>query len=127
MTRSIQARAIIDNADGLLKPGLLMQVVLQKNPRQSILIPEESLIVSGKDSYVFVVVGSKAEKRKVELGQRQFGSVEIVSGLDTDEQIITHGVLRVRDGAMVDVQAEEKSNEPLKDLLSKPVSKKDVE
>ncbi len=117
ITRSIQARAIIDNPNGELKPGLLMQVVLQKNPREAILIPEEALVQSGQESYVFVVKNSKVEKRKIELGMRQFGSVEALSGLEVGEQIITHGILRVRDGAMVDVKATEKDNEPLKELL----------
>jgi membrane fusion protein (multidrug efflux system) len=117
ITRSIQARAILDNPNGDLKPGLLMQVVLQKNPREAILIPEETLIQSGKDSFVFIVNDSKVEKRKIELGMRQFGSVEVLSGLNIGEQIITHGILRVRDGDIVDVKATEQNNDPLKDLL----------
>jgi membrane fusion protein (multidrug efflux system) len=118
ITRSIQARAIIDNTDGVLKPGLLMQVVLNKNPRTGILIPEESVMVSGVDSYVFVVKESTVEKRAIKLGQRQFGTVEILSGLELGEQIVTHGTLRIRDGDTVDVQATEKDNESLSDLLN---------
>ena len=55
VTRSIRARALGKNEDGLLKPGLLMLVKLQKNPRTALLIPEEALIVNGTNNFVFVV------------------------------------------------------------------------
>ncbi len=121
VTRSIQARAILDNAEGLLKPGLLMQVVLQKNPRQTLVIPEESLIASGADNFALIVTtmdeNTSAEKRKVELGQRQFGEVEILSGLNEGDKIVTHGTLRVRPGAPLEIIAAESDNESLNDLL----------
>lgn len=121
VTRSIKARAIIDNADGFLKPGLLMQVVLQKNPRQTLLIPEETLIANGPDNFVLVITTTDgktiADKRKVELGQRQFGEVEILSGLNEGDKIITHGTLRVRPGSEVDITATESDNESLPALL----------
>jgi membrane fusion protein (multidrug efflux system) len=122
ITRSIQARAIINNTDRLLKPGLLMQVSLQKNPRQAIVVPEESLIASGKDNYVFLVVTKDnktiAEKREVILGQRQFGDVEILSGLTEGDKIITHGTLRVRPESEVIITGVEKNNETLNELLT---------
>ncbi|NCT41459.1 MAG: efflux RND transporter periplasmic adaptor subunit [Alphaproteobacteria bacterium] len=121
VTRSIEARAIIDNADGKLKPGLLMHVVLQKNPRKALIIPEETLTANGADNYVLVVTTTdgktSAERRKVELGARQFGSVEILSGLEEGEKIVTHGTMRVRPGAPLKITAVQKDNEPLKELL----------
>ena len=44
MTRSIVVRALIDNSDGQLKPGLLMSVELLKNERDALRVPEEALI-----------------------------------------------------------------------------------
>lgn len=121
ITRSIQARALIPNQNELLKPGLLMQVELQKNPRRAILIPEEALLANGPDNFVFVVseVDGQylSQRRKVELGSRQFAKAEIVNGLEPGEQIVTHGVLRVRDGGPVSVTAVEKNGEPLAELL----------
>ena len=123
VTRSIQARALIDNTDGLLKPGLLMQVVVQKNPREAIVIPEETLIANAADNFVLVATTTDgkttAERRKVEIGTRKFGEVEILSGLKIGEQIITHGTLRVRPGAPLKIISEEKDNEPLSEMLNK--------
>ncbi len=130
VTRSIQARALLDNADGLLKPGLLMQVVLQKNPRQALVIPEETLISNAADTYVLVVTASSgktsAEKRKIEIGTRQFGEVEVLSGLQSGEKIVSHGTLRVRPGANLDIIATQKGNEPLSELLQQKDSSQEA-
>lgn len=121
VTRSIEARALIDNTDNLLKPGLLMQVELQKNPRKAVLIPEEALTANGPDNFVFVVSEAdgktSAERRKVILGTRQYGEVEIVSGLEEGEKIVTHGNLRVRPGAPLTITAIEKDGDTLEQLL----------
>lgn len=121
-TRSIRARALIKNEDGLLKPGLLMLVELQKNPRTAVLIPEEALIVNGSNNFVFVVKEkdgkTSVEQRKVELGKRQFGEAEILSGLDVGEQIVTQGVLRIRQGSTVKIIAVENKGDKLSTLLN---------
>lgn len=121
VTRSIQARALINNDDGLLKPGLLMKVELQKNPRQALLVPEESLVSDGPDHFIFVVAendeGKSVERRKVEIGTRSFGEAEILSGLQAGEQVVTHGTLRLRPGSPVTIKAVEENGESLQELI----------
>ncbi len=121
VTRSIVVRARIENTDLTLKPGLLMRVVLQKNPRQAVVIPEEGIIADGRRSFVFVAVlkdgQTIAQKRQVQLGSRRAGEVEILSGISVGEQVVTHGTLLARDGAPVNVLAIEKTDQPLVDLI----------
>ena len=121
VTRSIQARALIDNADGKLKPGMLMQVELHKDPRQALIVPEEALIANGSDNFVLVIQetedGITSDKRKVILGQRQFGDAEILDGLVEGDRVVTHGTLRVRPGAPLVIKATETQDETLKELL----------
>lgn len=121
ITRSITARALIENRDLKLKPGLLMHLELQKNPRQALVIPEEAIITDGPDNFVLVIQKQEeqtiAERRLVQIGARQFGRVEILSGLGEGDQIVTHGTLRVRPGSAVTVTATEKNDETLKTLL----------
>ena len=129
VTRSIEARAIIDNTDKLLKPGLLMQVELQKNPRKALSVPEEALMANGPDNFVFVVKENEgnitAEKRKVEIGTRHFGKAEITNGLEENEKIVTHGILRIRTGTSLKITGTEKNGETLDQLLnSQSVTKK---
>lgn len=129
VTRSIQARALLDNTEGLLKPGLLMQVELQKDPRKALLIPEESLISDGPDSFVFVVREQEgkatAERRKVKLGTRHYGEAEILEGLSEGEQIITQGTLRVREGAPLQILAVQEKGDSLKELLKENMKASD--
>ena len=121
VTRSVVVRALIDNTDGVLRPGLLMHVVLEKNARHALVIPEEALMTSGPNNFVFVVKmadgQATTERRSVLLGARAFGDVEILDGLEEQEQIITHGILRVRPGAPVQIQAEEQDNKSLTEML----------
>lgn len=124
VTRSVVVRARIPNKDQSLKPGLLMRVVLESNPRQSLVIQEEAIIPSGNKTYVLVAApnpnGYLAERKQVELGVRRKGEVEILNGLTSDELVITHGSIKVRDGAPVSVLAHENNNETLAELLAKP-------
>lgn len=125
VTRSIQARALLNNdlPNQMLKPGLLMQVELQKNPRTAILIPEESVVANGPENYVFVALVKNgktlAEQRLIQIGSRQYGEVEIISGLNLNEKIITHGTLKVRDGSELSITAVESGNDSLEELLTK--------
>ncbi len=82
VTRAIVVRAILPNPDRLLKPGLLMQVTLLKNPRDVLVIPEEALIPSGRENRVLVVdqsvLPTLAQHRQVTAGSRRPGEVEII-------------------------------------------------
>lgn len=123
VTRAIVVRAILQNSERLLKPGLLMIVTLQKNSRDALVIPEEALIPSGRTNYVLVVQPdispSVAERREVQIGARRIGEVEIVSGISAGEFVVIHGTLRVRPGQPVKVIATAEDGEPLTELLSR--------
>ena len=122
VTRSIVARAIIDNPDGKLKPGLLMTVELLKSPREGVVIPEEALIPSGRTNVVIVVDSSQkpaiAERREVQIGTRQFGAVEILNGLAAGEFVVTHGNMRLRSNQEVTILSVDDAGASLKSLLS---------
>jgi membrane fusion protein (multidrug efflux system) len=110
VTRSVQVRVLLPNEERLLRPGMLMQVVLSKDSRQTLLIPEAALMPQGREQFVLVAApageGHKVERRKVEIGARRPGEVEILSGLAEAEMVITHGTLRVRPGQAVAVRLE---------------------
>ncbi len=96
VNRSITARASFDNADGLLKPGLLMQVVVLGDKRQALLIPEESLVSRAANNFVWRIDGDQATRIAVELGDRRPGWVEVVAGLAAGDRIVKDGVSRLR-------------------------------
>lgn len=105
-TRTIAMRARIPNKGFKLKPGMFVRVaVTMENRPNAIVIPEQAIWPQGKDSFVFRVVDGKAALTKVEIGNRQPGSVEIIKGLSANDMVVTDGQIKLRDGAPVVVTA----------------------
>jgi membrane fusion protein (multidrug efflux system) len=105
-TRTIAMRARIPNKGFKLKPGMFVRVaVTMENRPNAIVVPEQAIWPQGKDSFVFRVVDGKAALTKVEIGNRQPGSVEIIKGLSANDMVVTDGQIKLRDGAPVVVTA----------------------
>jgi membrane fusion protein, multidrug efflux system len=118
VTRAIQVRALIPNPRQDLKPGLLMQVEVPRHPRQGLAIPEAALLHWGRDHKVLVVgEENQAEERRVDIGARRPGVVEITTGLTLGERVITHGNDKARPGQPVKILALDDGTKPLKELL----------
>jgi membrane fusion protein (multidrug efflux system) len=124
VSRTVVVRALIENPTHLLRPGLLMTVTLLSNPRDALVVPEEAVLAEGDSTYVFRVVrgdaqtsvGTSVKKVAVQVGARQPGLVEILSGLDQGDQVVTHGHQKVRDGAAVSPR-ERKDGESIPDII----------
>ena len=100
--RSVVLRARLPNADGRLRPGLFVRVTLVLNERDdAIQVPEQALVPQGQDQFVFRVVDGKAALTKVTAGIRRDGMVEITEGLGPEDEVVTAGQLKIRDGAPV--------------------------
>lgn len=104
VTRSIQVRAQLPNDEMKMRPGMLLQINLEKRVLDALVIPESALVPEGDLQFVYIVNGQqKAIKTKVEVGERKPGLVQIVAGLEIGQKVITEGTLRVRDGSEVRV------------------------
>lgn len=102
VTRSVSVRAHINNDERMLRPGMLLTVAIGLNEHEAMVVPEEAVILRQGRAFVFVVnEESIARQVEVTLGMRQPGIVEIVSGLRPDQYIVTQGMDRLRDGAVV--------------------------
>lgn len=121
VTRSLTARALIDNPDHSLKPGLLMTVELLRNPRNALIIPEEALVPVGTSNFVFVVDDGSgtptASRREVETGSRRPGEVEVLSGLSEGERVVTHGTMQLRDGQPLNIVEEQTTGRTIGKLI----------
>lgn len=106
LTRAVSVRAEVPNTDDVLKPGMLLTVALLKDQRKSLSVPETALVPLQDKQFVFIVSPEeKAERREVTIGSRDPGFVEIKSGLTEGERVIVEGLLRVRPGGAVRVEA----------------------
>ena len=100
--RTIVIRAVIRNTNAALRPGMFARVrLLTDEKADSMVIPEQALVPQGEDQFVFKVVDGRAQRAKVDIGQRREGKVEILRGLDPTDVVVTAGHLKIRDGTAV--------------------------
>jgi len=123
VTRSIQVRAVLPNPDGSILPGILMQVELLRNTRLAMVIPEASLLPMAEKQYVMLRVdkdgNDTVEKREVQIGLRLPGYVEILDGLSSGQQVVTHGNSKVQPGDVIDVLAVDDGSIDITDVIKK--------
>lgn len=102
--RSFVIRAIVRNSDTSIRPGMFARVLLMtREVKDSLVLPETALVPQGDDQYVFRVVEGKAQRVKIGLGQRRDGKVEILNGLAVGDIVVTAGQPKIRDGSAVRV------------------------
>jgi membrane fusion protein, multidrug efflux system len=105
VSRSIQVRAELPNADGSLRPGMFMTVSLVGRESPALLIPEGAIVPEQGHTYVFVVRDGRVERRELQTGRRRPGEVEIVRGLADGERVIVEGTQNVSEGSRVTERA----------------------
>lgn len=101
---SVRMRAVLDNRNGVLTPGLFARVQLgaESAGGDAILINETAVGTDQDRKYVVVVnADNKAEYRVVQLGPLVDGLRVARSGLKPGERIVVNGLQRVRPGAPV--------------------------
>lgn len=97
-SRAVTVRALVPNTDGLLRGGMFVTVLMTRDRRSAVVVPEEALVPEQDKQFVFVVDGGKSLRREVQIGARRPGSVEILAGLAVGERIVVEGTVKVRDG-----------------------------
>lgn len=101
-TRSLQARAEIDNAKNILKPGMLLELQLAQESRDVLVVPEAALISIAEQQFVLLLDAENTLRQTpVILGRRRIGFVEVTSGLSEGARVVAEGVHKVRDGQKV--------------------------
>jgi membrane fusion protein (multidrug efflux system) len=102
VSRNVRVRARIANPKGQLKPGMFARATADLGGRTSaILLPEQVIVPRPDGNYVFLVVNGKADLRKVTLGKREPGRVEIVSGVAVGDTVVLDGQIKLRPGVTV--------------------------
>ena len=96
-TRSLLIRVKINNENSELIPGSLLEVTINYNDRNSIGIPDTSIMLEGDKTYVYKVSEKNiTNKTQVKIGIRNDGYVEVISGLSEGDNIVAEGLKKVR-------------------------------
>lgn len=103
-TRTLQAEAIVPNANHLLKPGLFARATIYTAaPREAVVAPLTALMYDNSTISLFVVEGNIAHARIVKTGGKYGENVEIVEGLKEKEQVVVVGQNNLSEGVKVNV------------------------
>jgi cobalt-zinc-cadmium efflux system membrane fusion protein len=94
-TRTEKARVTIDNAGGLLKPGMFASVLIEARnvgAERLIAVPEEAVQIESAARYVFVQISpDKFKRRDIETGRSLGKSLEVTAGLKEGEVVAVKG------------------------------------
>ena len=96
-TRSLLSRIKVNNDSLELISGSLLEVSVKFNLRDSLSVPDTSVIIEGDKTFVYKVDKDNiANKTQVKIGLRGNKSIEIISGLNNGDIIIAEGLKKVR-------------------------------
>jgi len=96
-TRSILTRVKIENENSELIPGSLLEIQIKYNERDSLSIPDTSVIYEGNKKFVYKVLeNNTVQKIEVTTGTRNKGKIELLSGLVNRNKVVAEGLTKVR-------------------------------
>jgi membrane fusion protein, copper/silver efflux system len=92
--RTIKARIVVPNSDGMLKPGMYATVRLSTPSRSALTVPSSAILQTGDRNIVFVGMGNGESTRRLMPHDVVLGSVagdytEIISGLEPGQRVVT--------------------------------------
>jgi len=101
-TRTVLLRAVCSNDDGKIIPGAFAEIeLILRHMDDAIMIPTEALIPELGRQIVYCVENGQARPREVGTGIRTENMIQITSGLDVQDSVITTGILQLRPGTPV--------------------------
>jgi|TARA_B100000749_G_scaffold103085_1_gene78678 membrane fusion protein (multidrug efflux system) len=105
VSRSVSVRAELANPDLKLRPGMLMEVIVQQRVRDALVLPEAAIQPSGNRHFVMVIQqqenAPRLERREVAIGERRSGEVEVLEGISEGDLVVIHGLQLAREGQEV--------------------------
>ncbi len=103
VTRSAKIIAHIDNPEYRFRPGMSANIAAVLSSRDNaLLVPDEAIFAEGDQMLVFVVKpDSTVTRTPIKIGSRQPGTVEVLSGLDVGQSVVSAGHQKLYEGAKV--------------------------
>ena len=95
-TRSVLTRIKIKNEKFELIPGSLLEVTVKFKQRESLGVPDTSIMLEGNKAYVYKVLEDNSVKKiEIKIGSRDQGFVEILDGLVEGNIIVAEGLKKI--------------------------------
>jgi len=100
-TRTVTLRVVLTNKKGMFKPGMFVEgeiKTINSKTTEVIAIPSSAVLWTGKRSVVYLKTNineSVFEIREITLGNKNSSTYEVLSGLNTGDEIVTNGTFTV--------------------------------
>ena len=101
-TRSILARAKINNENSEIIPGSLLEIEILYNEKNALSVPDTSVMYDGNKKFIYKIVENNLiKKTEIETGVRNKGNLEVLRGLNEGDKIVAEGLTKVRPGMKI--------------------------
>ncbi len=107
-TATMTGRAVFENDDGILTPGMFGKLRMAETPAfDSLLVPDAAVGTDQSEQFVYVVdAENKVTVRQIETGSMALGLRIIRKGLKAEDRVVVGGIQRIRAGVQVDPKLE---------------------
>ncbi|MBO4674131.1 MAG: efflux RND transporter periplasmic adaptor subunit [Bacteroidaceae bacterium] len=104
-THTFPMEVTINNSDLRVRPGMFARATVNFGSKNHVLVPDEALVkqIGAGDRYVYVYKGGKVSYNKVELGKHIGTQYEILSGVNSGDEVVIAGQSRLANGKEVEV------------------------
>lgn len=103
-TKKFGIEVAVENPDLVLRPGTFGQIIIEVQTHENALVVPQKAIL--ENTHVFVARDGQAAKREVVLGLQNSELIEILSGLEEGDMVITEGNFGLEDGAPIEITGE---------------------
>ncbi len=98
VTRALRTEVAVDNREGLLRPGMFVEVTMVAERRENVpVVLRDAITVRGGRKVVFVVKGQKVERRDVVLGLGDDEIIEVRNGVEVGDRVVVRGLETLTD------------------------------
>jgi membrane fusion protein (multidrug efflux system) len=99
-TRALNGRAVVDGSNSSLIPGQSVHVELRLNQdKEALMVPTEAVIPQARTKQLIVAKKGKASFVTIVTGIRNSSSVQVISGLNPGDTVVTTGILFLKPNA----------------------------
>jgi cobalt-zinc-cadmium efflux system membrane fusion protein len=95
VSRRVPEHAVIDNADGVLKPEMFASLAITTSAdSEAPAVPQDAVIYEGDTARVWLLLtGNDVGLRRIRVGRQRDGKVEVLEGVAAGQRVVTRGAL----------------------------------
>jgi len=103
-TRTFKILGKINNYQNKIMPGMMVNLEIALDQREAMLVRESAVFNVDDISYVYVVANNRIEKKRIKIGSRNNGMIEILSGINFDDLIVYEGINKIKIDSIVKIK-----------------------